>query len=82
MRLERLCAHRRKKYCIQAERCLGGARHAEMAEMGRVERAAKEGYAVAAGDGDTRVAAGLQVHVFIVICDGYSGSASNEVCVT
>jgi hypothetical protein len=67
LRLERLCADRRKEYGVQAESCLGGARHAEMAEVGRVERAAKESYAAAAREDAELVAAGLLAHVFMLV---------------
>jgi hypothetical protein len=45
LRLERLHAYRGKQYRVQREGRTGGARHGQMAQVRRVETAAKEGYA-------------------------------------
>lgn len=72
LRFEGLRADGRKEHGVEAERLQSRAGDAEMAEVGRVETATKEGCALAT--------AGFLVHEFIVICAGRPGSASNEVC--
>jgi hypothetical protein len=49
-----------------------------MAKVGRVKTSAEKGNAAATGEGAAGIAAGLLVHVSIVICDGCIGRASNK----